>query len=227
MGVCVVSAIFFSTSARGHPIIQVGSGAYAPTVLGVKMSHTAWTGAKSPLEYAGWQNYVRRVRLAWERAEASKRKLLGAELVSRLKGKAWDISVEIDHRELQKTTGPRYLLQILEDRLLKTPIPDLGLRLEDFFGVGMAQWSMQVHEAYRRLKRSLVKMQFSTMPAPQPLTEQNVAKQAASSPKGSKKSSVRRQSVEEPEPMRDTPSGSHRRGPAEVPRTRDDFGQFW
>ncbi|CAE7032785.1 RE1 [Symbiodinium natans] len=210
--------------------------------FGCEMNHQTWTGgSKSPLdlvtwdgEHAGWPNYVRRVRLAWERTEASKRRLLGAQLVSRLKGKAWDISVEVDHRELQKSTGPRYLLRFLEERLLKTPIPDLGLRLEDFFirlrrqpGVGMAQWSMQVREAYRRLKRSLVKMQASTLSPSQPLTVQNVAKQgvSSSSKRGSKRSSVRRQSVDEPEPMRDTPSGSQRRDRPGESRPREDHGE--
>ena len=80
---------------------------------------------------------------------------------------------------LCKSTGPRYLLRFLEERLLKTPINDLGLRLEDMFvklrrspGVGMSQWAMQVRECYRMLKRSLGKLQASKVP----LTERNIKK---------------------------------------------------
>ena len=81
-----------------------------------------------------WQDYVKRVRLQYERTPVKKRSLLGAELASRLTGRAWDVaSADLDHQRLQKPDGPAYLLQFLEQKLGKGPIPDSGQRLEDFF----------------------------------------------------------------------------------------------
>ena len=63
-----------------------------------------------------------------------KRPLLGAELVSRLTGRAWEVaSADVDHQQLQRADGAAYLLRFLEDRLCKAPVPDTGQRLEDFF----------------------------------------------------------------------------------------------
>ena len=46
-----------------------------------------------------------------------RRQLLGAEVASRLTGKAWDIvSTQVDHERLRARDGPAYLLQFLEDR---------------------------------------------------------------------------------------------------------------
>ena len=74
-----------------------------------------------------WLDYVKRVRLQYERTEPKKRCLLGAELASRLTGKAWDVaSAEIDHSKLQQSNGASYLLSFLEARLCKTPVPDVG-----------------------------------------------------------------------------------------------------
>eukprot|EP00439_Symbiodinium_sp_Y106_P051491 s2166_g6.t2 len=171
------------------------------------LDQVTWSG-----EYSSWQDYVRRVRLAYERTEKKKRTLLGPELASRLKGKAWEVSVEINHEELRRPTGPRYLLRFLEERLLKTPINDLGLRLEDMFvklrrqqGVGMSQWASQVRECYRMLKRSLGKLKASKAP----LTEVNVRKheleKSASRSKPSR--SEPKRSVEEPEPHHESGSG--------------------
>ena len=94
-----------------------------------------------------------------------KRKLLGAELASRLTGRAWDVtSADIDHERLQQRDGPAYLLQFLEQRLCKAPIPDSGQRLEDFFirlrrrpGSSMTEWASQLRESYRRLQRALAR----------------------------------------------------------------------
>lgn len=81
-----------------------------------------------------WLDYVKRVRLQYERTEHKKRHFLGAELASRLTGKAWDIvSAEISHSDLQQRDGPAYLLRFLEERLCKAPVPDTGQRLEDLF----------------------------------------------------------------------------------------------
>lgn len=112
-----------------------------------------------------WLEYVKRVRLQYERTEYRKRGLLGAELASRLTGRAWDIaSAELDHNELQKSDGAAYLLRFLEQRLCKAPIPDTGQRLEEFFmkirrvpGSSMAEWSAQLRESYRRLQRAMAR----------------------------------------------------------------------
>lgn len=54
-----------------------------------------------------WLDYVKRVRLQYERTPHRKRKLLGAELASRLTGRAWDVtSADIDHERLQQRDGP-------------------------------------------------------------------------------------------------------------------------
>ncbi|CAE7036395.1 TY1B-A [Symbiodinium sp. CCMP2592] len=87
----------------------------------------SWDG-----EAAGWNTYVRRVRLYWERTPSKKRKLVGAELASRLSGRAWDVSGDLDHARLQGREGATYLLEYLETRLGRSAIPDLGTRLEDF-----------------------------------------------------------------------------------------------
>ena len=184
-----------------------------------------WSG-----DYSSWQDYVRRVRFAYERTEKRKRKLLGPELVSRLKGKAWEVSVEVDHDQLRKATGPRYLLRFLEERLLKSPINDLGLRLEDMFvklrrqpGVGMSQWAAQVRECYRLLKRSLGKLQATR----NPLTERNVKslekaqKEAARQGHKPSGSGEPKRSVEEPEPHHE--SGSARKSTT-TEKPREDGG---
>ena len=64
----------------------------------------SWDG-----EAAGWQTYVRKVRLAWERTPEKKKSLLGAALASRLQGRAWEISHGLNHARLQSRTGPVYL----------------------------------------------------------------------------------------------------------------------
>ena len=112
-----------------------------------------------------WVEYVKRVRLQYERTPYRKRALLGAELAGRLTGRAWDVtSAEIDHGELQKSTGAAYLLRFLEDRLCKAPVPDTGQRLEDFFmrlrrtpGSSMTEWANELREAYRRLQRAMAR----------------------------------------------------------------------
>ena len=107
----------------------------------------------------------KRVRLQYERTEKKKRCLLGAELTSRLAGRAWEVaSADIDHERLQRPDGPAYLLQFLEQRLCRAPVPDTGARLEDFFvrlrqspGCSMTEWAIQVREAYRRLQRAMAR----------------------------------------------------------------------
>ena len=112
-----------------------------------------------------WLDYVKRVRLQYEGTEPKKRCLLGAELASRLTGKAWDItSAEVDHSRLQRADGAAYLLSFLEERFCKTPIPDVGQRLEEFFmrlrrqpGASMTEWATSLRESYRRLQRAMAR----------------------------------------------------------------------
>ncbi|CAE7314903.1 unnamed protein product, partial [Symbiodinium sp. CCMP2456] len=60
--------------------------------------------------------------------------------------------------------GAAYLLEVLEQRLGRTPVPDLGIRLEQLFmrtrrspGQSMSQWSAELREAYRNLQRAMAR----------------------------------------------------------------------
>ncbi|CAK9046645.1 unnamed protein product [Durusdinium trenchii] len=137
-----------------------------------------------------WLDYVKRVRLQYERTEPKKRCLLGAELASRLTGKAWDItSAEVDHSRLQRADGAAYLLSFLEERLCKTPIPDVGQRLEEFFmklrrqpGASMTEWATSLRESYRRLQRAMARQRQQNNPGSEVAVELNSRRPSASSP---------------------------------------------
>ena len=112
----------------------------------------------------GWQTYVRKVRLQYEQTPSHKRKLLGPRLALRLTDKAWDITQSINHDELRRPNGAKYLLLFLRERLGRTPVPDAGQRLEELFlrlrrapGSSMATWASQVREAYRGVQRALAR----------------------------------------------------------------------
>ncbi|CAE7939143.1 unnamed protein product, partial [Symbiodinium necroappetens] len=81
-----------------------------------------------------------------------------------LSGKAWDVTRELDFSRLQDRDGAAYLLEVLEQRLGRTPVPDLGIRLEQLFmrtrrspGQSMSQWSAELREAYRNLQRAMAR----------------------------------------------------------------------
>ena len=119
----------------------------------------SWNG-----DLAGWPTYVRKVRFHYEQTPKSKRKLLGPRLASKLTHKAWDILQSIDHEELRRPNGAKYLLLYLRERLGKTPVPDAGQKLEELFlrlrrapGSSMATWAAQVREAYRGVQRALAR----------------------------------------------------------------------
>ncbi|CAE7337263.1 unnamed protein product, partial [Symbiodinium sp. KB8] len=119
----------------------------------------SWDGSQHT-----WNDYVRKVRLQWARTPEKRKGLLGAELVSRLSGKAWDVTRELDFDRLQDRAGAAYLLEVLEQRLGRTPVPDLGVRLEQLFmrtrrspGQSMSQWSAELREAYRNLQRAMAR----------------------------------------------------------------------
>ena len=114
---------------------------------------------------ATWTEYVKRVRFQYEKTEPRKRRLLGAELASRLTNRAWEVTAaEIDHVQLQRSDGAAYLLKFLEEKLCKAPIPDTGQRLEDMLirlrrtpGSSMTEGATQVRETYRRLQRAMAR----------------------------------------------------------------------
>ena len=107
-------------------------------------------------------DYVRRVRLAFEKTRRRRRKQLGPDLVSQLTGRAWVITQEIDHQRLVQADGARYLVDYLEERLARVPIPDAGARAEELLvklrrppGMSMATWCATIRESYRKLQRAL------------------------------------------------------------------------
>ena len=118
-----------------------------------------WDGDPS-----SWADYTRKVRLQWEKTPKHKRYLLGPELASRLTGRAWSVTPSLNHQELGKKNGTKYLPRFLRDRLCRTAVPDAGARLEDLLirlrrplGMSMAQWSNEVLEAYRKVQRALAR----------------------------------------------------------------------
>ena len=169
-----------------------------------------------------WLDNVKRVRLQFERTERKKRHLLGAELASRLTGKAWDIvSAKINHADLQRRDGPAYLLRFLEERLSKAPVPDTGQRLEDLFvrlkrspGMSMAEWATALRESYRRLQRAMARQR-------QDLEKRDgVAPQAKSRP-ASRAASHRSTDVTSPRAGGGSP-GSRRSNPRRGEQDRPD-----
>ena len=100
----------------------------------------------------------------WEMTPPHKGKRLGPDLASRLAGRAWCIIPALDHEKLAKKNGTKYLLRFLQRRLCRTAVPGAGARLEDLLirlkrplGMAMSQWSTEVMEAYRRVKRALIR----------------------------------------------------------------------
>ncbi|CAE7226110.1 unnamed protein product [Symbiodinium sp. CCMP2592] len=75
----------------------------------------SWDG-----NHATWSDYVRRVRLEWMRTAEKKKRLVGASLASKLTGKAWEVTIELDPARLQDRCGASYLLDYLEEKLAKT-----------------------------------------------------------------------------------------------------------
>ena len=105
---------------------------------------------------------MRRVRLAFERTPRKKRHLLGPEVVAQLSGKAWIVTQDLDHRMLVRRNGVIYLLEYLHERLGRTPVPDVGTRLENLIlrirrpsGQSMSTWSSQLRYHYRQLQVAL------------------------------------------------------------------------
>ena len=111
---------------------------------------------------ATYPDFMRRVRLSFERTPRKKRHLLGPEVVASLSGRAWIITQDLDHRLLVRRNGVIYLLEYLQERLGKTPVPDVGSRLEALIlrirrpaGQSMSTWSSQLRHHYRQLQVAL------------------------------------------------------------------------
>ena len=122
-----------------------------------KLFRCFWNG-----DVSTFQDYVRRVRLAFSRAKKKHRKHLAADLVSQLTGRAWTITQEISHERLVKEDGAKYLVQFLESHLARVPVPDAGAKAEELlvklrrpFGMSMSTWCATVREHYRQLQRAL------------------------------------------------------------------------
>ena len=119
----------------------------------------SWDGEPST-----WGDYARKARLCWEMTPKHKRRLLGADLASRLTGRAWAVTPALDHAKLSKKNGTKYLLKFLQERLCRTAVPDAGARLEDLLirlrrplGMPMSQWANELQEAYRRVQRAMIR----------------------------------------------------------------------
>ena len=113
---------------------------------------------------AGWCDYARKVRLQHEETPKYKRRYLAPDLASRLTGRAWAVTPDLDHNRLNKRNGAKYLLSFLQCRLCRTAVPDAGARLEDLLirlrrplFMSMSQWSNEVLEAYRKVQRAVVR----------------------------------------------------------------------
>lgn len=118
-----------------------------------------WDGEPST-----WGDYARKARLCFEMTPPHKRRLLGADLASRLTGRAWAVTPSLDHKKLNKKNGTKYLLKFLQSRLCRTAVPDAGARLEDLLirlrrplGMSMSQWANELQEAYRKVQRAMIR----------------------------------------------------------------------
>ena len=90
------------------------------------LGRCSWDGDPS-----GWTDFVRRVRLLYEKTTRKKRRQLGPSIVSQLRDRAWTITQDINHQRLTRRDGCVYLLEFLRERLGRSPIPDIGIRLEE------------------------------------------------------------------------------------------------
>ena len=197
-------------------------------------------------EAGGWNDFLRRVRLAFEKTSRRKRHLLGPEVVGQLTGKAWVVTQELDHRRLVRRDGVIYLLEFLREKLCKTPIPDVGLRLEQLMlrlrrnpGVSMSTWGAQLRHSYRQLQIALARARrdqpartsASSLSTPsKPRSSRRQSRETEDEPHGEAVTAM--EEAEETETVLDAPSDDERppavrdpvtspRHPASPPRRRD------
>ncbi|CAE7207895.1 GIP [Symbiodinium sp. CCMP2592] len=117
----------------------------------------SWNG-----EASGWNDFTRRVRLAFEQTPRKRRHLLGPQIVGQLTDRAWSITGNIDHKQLCRRNGVVYLLQYLKEALGRLPVPDIGVRLEALIlrmkrqpNQSMATWAAHLRQQYRHLQVAL------------------------------------------------------------------------
>ena len=121
------------------------------------LTRCSWDG-----DPAGWTDFVRRVRLLYEKTPRKKRRQLGPSIVAQLRDRAWTITQDVNHQKLTRRDGSVYLLEFLRDRLGRSPIPDVGIRLEELMirlrrspGTAMSSWASQVRQTYKRVQVAL------------------------------------------------------------------------
>ena len=203
---------------------------YEMTTIQAKDIYVTWDGDQTT-----WTDYTRKVRLQYEKTEAHKCKHLAPELASRLTGRAWTVTAELDYNKLSSKSGVKYLLEYLRSRLCQTAVPDAGARLEELLiklrrppGMGFAQWSATLLESYRKLQRSLVRARARTKPAKEETKEIKVERKTASEPQSepaSPSSSHGRRSHRSPttrSPTHGRAQGSEERGQADQTAQADE-----
>ena len=197
----------------------------------------SWDGDPS-----GWTDFVRCVRLLYEKTPRKKRRQLGPSIVSRLRARAWTITQDVNHAKLTRRDGCVYLLEFLRDRLGRSPIPDIGIRLEELMiklrrtaGTPMSSWASQVRQTYKRVQVALHRarkeqgtLQPSTSSAVEPLPVKGPS--APSSPSSSSKkgrsSPTRRSSdATQEEPQAEVPGEGENipDHPSMAPEEDDEF----
>ena len=167
-----------------------------------------------------FQDYIRRVRLAFERTRKKRRRQLGPELVSQLTGRAWIITQEVDHSRLIQEDGAQYLIEYLEMKLGRTPVPAAGTFAEELFvklrrphGMTMSTWCSQVREAYRRLQRALKRARLERGEVSVPVASSSSTPKAEATTPGTSPSRLARRGSHEtvPEPQAEETAGGGRR----------------
>ena len=201
------------------------------------LAKCGWDGDPS-----GWTDFVRRVRLLYEKTPRKKRRQLGPSIVSQLRERAWTITQDVCHQKLTRRDGCVYLLEFLRDRLGRSPIPDIGIRLEELMirlrrtaGTPMSSWASQVRQTYKRVQVALhrARKEQGTL---QPLTTAGSdaapakAPSGPSSPSSSSKrgrsSPTRRSSTatqEEPQAEATGEDEDHPEHPSLSPEDEDSF----
>ena len=180
---------------------------------------------------ATYPDFMRRVRLAFERTPRKKRHLLGPEIVGQLSGRAWIITQDLNHRLLVRRNGVIYLFEYLRDRLGRTPVPDVGTRLENLIlrlrrphGQSMSIWSSQLRHHYRQLQAALGRVRKDQVPpsSPSPTTPSGSRPPRSSPPSTSSPRRASRETQEEPQGEADTEEVEQATvGPDEVELQRD------
>ena len=175
-------------------------------------------------DFATWPDYVRKVRLAFEKTRRRRRAQLGPDLVSQLSGRAWVVTQEIDYKALTQPNGARYLITFLEERLARVPIPDAGsqaeallLRLRRVPGTSMATWCAQVREQYRKLQRALRRargdaVEFKPGGAPSQASSKPRSSPEPAAEEGTEEEEAQRADEEEAEPRSPTRPSSSKGG---------------